>query len=106
VPGWAAGAVVCTQEPGSGTAPAPAPAAVGRCGWVGGRRRLYGEPGAVAEAGMQALRSEVEEPAYCMFASEEACTEALACRQALEEHRLALGEHRRVPVVVEACMQA
>lgn len=50
------------------------------------------------------LRSAVEELPCCMFVSVEACTEALACRQALEGHRLALEEHRRVPEVEEACM--
>ena len=71
-----------------GTAPAPAPEAAGRCGWEGGRHRLYEVLEAASEGpDRRALRWEEEEPVCCRFALVVACIGASACTLALEVHR-------------------
>jgi len=71
-----------------GTEPVPAPEAAGRCGWEGGRRRLYEVLEAASEGpDRQASRWEEEEPVCCRFALVVACIGASACTLALEVHR-------------------
>jgi len=71
-----------------GTEPVPGPEAAGRCGWEGGRHRLYEELGAAPEGpDRQALRWAEGEPACCRFALVAACIVASACTLALEAHR-------------------
>jgi len=79
-----------------GTGPVPAPEAAGRCGWGGGRRRLYEVLEAASEGpGRQASRWAEEELACCRFALVVACIAASACTLASEVHRWALVEHRK-----------
>lgn len=71
-----------------GTEPVPAPEAAGRCGWEGGRRRLYEVLEAASEGpDRQASRWVEEEQACCRFALVVACIVASACTLALEVHR-------------------
>lgn len=75
-------------EAEAGTEPVPAPEAAGRCGWEGGRHRLYEVLEAASEGpDRQASRSEEEEPVCCKFVLAVACIGASACTLALEVHR-------------------
>ena len=82
-----------------GIEPVPGQEAAGRCGWEGGRHRLYEELEAAADR--QASRWAVEELACYRFALVAACIEASACTLALEAHRLALVGHRKAFLVRE-----
>jgi len=71
-----------------GTEPVPGPEAAGRCGWEGGRHRLYEVLEAASEGpDRRASRWEEEEPVCCRFALVVACIGASACTLALEVHR-------------------
>lgn len=75
-------------EAEAGTEPVPRPEAAGRCGWEGGRHRLYEVLEAASEGpDRQASKWVEEELVCCMFALVVACIGASACTLALEVHR-------------------